>query len=999
MDVKKEQTNQESSGISRRGFLKILGQSSVVGAVGCGKSSAQKIFPYVKADEDQVKGVAVWYNTTCTECDAGCGIQARTREGRTVKIEGNPLSPINRGGVCAIGHSALQNTYDPDRIRQPLSAKLGEAGNFTPTTWDDAITKFAERLGRKGKRVFLGHPRSGALAGLINDFCGGLKTEFVAYNPTNTSAEQKAAELVYGTSGVPTYSLEKADVIMNFGADFLETWMSPCEYARGWSEARRKDHPVRVIHVEPRLSLTGASADTWLMANPGTEARLALAVLKLLVERGKGSNLGADVVSRIKSITNDISVEKVSAETGIGQDKILVAANYLFDAKASVVLAGGSAATTATPLPLLVAANFLNLVLGNVGSTVNVAATRNASTTDISAVKKLIEEMNNGDIDTLIVDGTNPLFNLPSSLGFEYGLKKVPMIVSLSSQIDETTYLAQLVLPTNTGLESWGDSEPKTGVFALSQPTMKPVFDTRSLGDILIQTARRFGNKEIAKGHEDFLGALKEHWAGIHAKHGAGKTFDAFWQESLANGGYFAAKISSDAASVKPKDAAFGIKFTASKFGDDKTASDEKLVLMPYPSVRSFDGRSANRPWLLEVPDPMSQISWDAWVEMHPDTAKKHNIDKDDVVTVRNHYGELNLGVVLSPYIHPGVVAVPIGHGHTQYGRFAQGNGGNVMQLIPPTLTEGVGSVALMSALVSVRRGRGKLELVKTQGSDSQLGRELARVSYIGGADAAHGEEHGEGHGSGHGAEHHEAKQMYVQRPHPHHKWGMAVDLAACTGCSACVVACYAENNIPVVGRKTVAQGREMSWLKIDRYFDHEAEELHVSFMPMMCQHCNNAPCEPVCPVYATYHNEEGMNVMVYNRCVGTRYCSNNCSYKVRRFNWLEVDWPEPLTWQLNPDVTPRGVGVMEKCTFCIQRIQEGKDSAKDLGREVLDGEIKPACVQSCPTQALTFGDLNDPESAVSKLAKSSRAYKVLDHHLNTQPSISYLNDVKYKEV
>ncbi len=263
---------------------------------------------------------------------------------------------------------------------------------------------------------------------------------------------------------------------------------------------------------------------------------------------------------------------------------------------------------------------------------------------------------------------------------------------------------------------------------------------------------------------------------------------------------------------------------------------------------------------------------------------------------------------------------------------------------------------------------------------------------------------HGGDHGGGHGGGHHEPKQMYTQREHPIYKWGMAVDLAACTGCSACVVACFAENNIPVVGRKAVAQGREMAWLRIERYYDtvhteSGGEELHVSFLPMMCQHCGNAPCEPVCPVYATYHSEEGLNVMVYNRCVGTRYCSNNCSYKVRRFNWGEVDFPEPLNWQLNPDVTPRSVGVMEKCTFCVQRITEAKDTAKDLGRLVEDGEIKPACVQSCPTQALTFGNLNDPKSTVSKLSHDHRAYKVLNHHLNTQPAISYLEDQKYREV
>ncbi|MCI5064742.1 4Fe-4S dicluster domain-containing protein, partial [bacterium] len=328
---------------------------------------------------------------------------------------------------------------------------------------------------------------------------------------------------------------------------------------------------------------------------------------------------------------------------------------------------------------------------------------------------------------------------------------------------------------------------------------------------------------------------------------------------------------------------------------------------------------------------------------------------------------------------------------------------------------------------VEATRAFQKNELVVAQGSDSQKGRALARTTVKDRShhDEHHGDQSGGHQSGGHGGEehhadghheggHHEPKQMYEQRKHPMYEWVLGVDLASCTGCSACVTACYAENNIPTVGKEVFHQGREMSWLRIDRYFDekpesgghhgshgdheeHSAEEFTVSFMPMMCQHCNNAPCEPVCPVYATYHNEEGLNVMVYNRCVGTRYCSNNCSYKVRRFNWFEFEWPEPMNLQVNPDVTKRSAGVMEKCTFCVQRIKESQDQAKDAGRVVADGEVQPACVQSCPTQALAFGNRNDPESKVSKWSKDPRSYKVLDHHLNTQPSVVYLENVKYK--
>jgi molybdopterin-containing oxidoreductase family iron-sulfur binding subunit len=408
-----------------------------------------------------------------------------------------------------------------------------------------------------------------------------------------------------------------------------------------------------------------------------------------------------------------------------------------------------------------------------------------------------------------------------------------------------------------------------------------------------------------------------------------------------------------------------------------------------------------------ELADPITQAVWGAWAELHPDTAKKFGIKQGDAVVLRTDDGEVQVPAYVTEHVHKDVVAVPLGQGHSAYGRYAKSTGqGSAFGLLPKVLAKDVSGIPFAGVAVKVVRGLGTGDLVTVQDFSSQMNRELARTTILAGA-AAHahgggdGEAHGAAHGDAHGG-HHAPKQMYEQREHPLYQWGLAIDLAACTGCSACVVACSAENNIPVVGKRVVAQGREMSWIRIERYYDSVksedgAEELKVSFLPMMCQHCQNAPCEPVCPVYATYHNEEGMNAMIYNRCVGTRYCSNNCSYKVRRFNWFQYEWPELLDWQVNPDVTKRTVGVMEKCTFCVQRIVEAKDIAKDLGRLVEDGEIKPACVQTCPTQALTFGNLKDPKSKVSEMAKHERAYKVLDHHINTQPSVSYLNDIRYK--
>jgi molybdopterin-containing oxidoreductase family iron-sulfur binding subunit len=531
---------------------------------------------------------------------------------------------------------------------------------------------------------------------------------------------------------------------------------------------------------------------------------------------------------------------------------------------------------------------------------------------------------------------------------------------------------------------------------------MRPIFDTQSLGDVLLSIASNNGKTVVSGDVTTFDGFVKASYLKATASV-AGANTEKFWMESLEKGGYF--PTSSSTGSVKPvvNSAAFALSFGISK----SHAHDGELLLYPYPSVKTFDGRAANRPWMQELADPITQAVWGAWAEIHPETAKKLGIKQGDAVILRTNEGESHVPAYVTEHVHEGIVAVPLGQGHSSYGRYAKSAGeGSAFSLLPKTVATNSSAITLTGVPVKVIRGLGKGDLVTVQDFSSQMNRELARTTVLAGTGAAavahaHGEAHGEGHGEGHGA-HHEPKQMYEQREHPLYQWGLAIDLAACTGCSACVVACSAENNIPVVGKKIVNQGREMSWIRIERYYDSVktedgGEELKVSFLPMMCQHCQNAPCEPVCPVYATYHNEEGMNAMIYNRCVGTRYCSNNCSYKVRRFNWFQYEWPELLDWQVNPDVTKRTVGVMEKCTFCVQRIVEAKDVAKDLGRLVEDGEIKPACVQTCPTQALTFGNLKDPKSNVSKMAKHERAYKVLDHHINTQPSVSYLNDIRYK--
>lgn len=982
--------------VSRRKFLKILGAGAATTAAGCADKATQNVLPFVKGEQTQVPGVAVWYSSTCTECSAGCGVAVRTREGRAVKVEGNPDNPINRGGLCGLGQASLQALYDPDRVREPLQ-KVGD--KFEPISWKDAYAKVATALKKDGKKAFITGEVSGSIESLCSEFQSELGVEHIQYDSLAPASVARAAELCYGVAGVPEYAIDKADFLLNFGADFLETWINPTGYARDFAKARKRKHPLKFIHIEPRLSLTGANADKWFSSRPGTEARLALALVKLLLERGRGSTLSQSVRSGMERIVQDVKVSEVAAETGVPQDKILLIAQYLHEAKSSLVLAGGATAATGDPLPLLIATNFLNLLLSNVGKTVKLSNLRKPRTS-FEKVLKLIEDLNAGvgedgtsNFDVLFVHGTNPAFSVPNSYGFSYAARNAGLTVSFSSSLDETARLADIVLPASHTLESWGDVEAVEGARSLIQPVMSPVFNTRSLGDIILGVSSSADKKSVGSGAKTFEEYLKARWQerftalGSAERQGA-LDFETFWLQALERGGHFIKKNTRVRVAVDP--GVFSTSFKTPKFKTEG-AEGSKLVLFPYPSVKTFDGRAANRPWLQEIPDPVTQVAWDSWAEIHPDTAKESGLEQGDIVQIENKFGQISVPVFVTEHVQKEVVAVPMGQGHSAYGRYAGSvDRGDIFQVLPPVANASF--VSLVSAQVGIKRGRGKGELVVTQGSDDQLDRGIGRTEVI--SEDKHDDHHGDGHHGGH----HEPKQMYKQREHPLYKWGMAVDLAACTGCSACVVACYAENNIPVVGKDVMSQGREMSWLRIERYYDKgKAEELTVNFVPMMCQHCGNAPCEPVCPVYATYHNPEGLNVMVYNRCVGTRYCSNNCSYKVRRFNWYEFDWPTPLDWQLNPDVTKRVAGVMEKCSFCVQRIDEGKDRAKDLGRKVKDGEVKPACVQSCPTEALVFGNLNDPKSKVSKLSHDKRAYKVLDHHLNTQPSVSYLEDKKYK--
>jgi len=616
-----------------------------------------------------------------------------------------------------------------------------------------------------------------------------------------------------------------------------------------------------------------------------------------------------------------------------------------------------------------------------VGKTIRFQSETNGrKVASLSAMSTLIDEMKRGEIEILLLHGVNPIFTMPASSGFAGALKKVPFVASFSSFMDETTEHAHLILPDHTPLESWGDYFPREGIYGLMQPVMRPVFQTKSTGDVLLSVAKQL-DERMAKRfpQQSFYDYLRERWREIHRTVAPTTDFETFWQEALKKGGVFSPPTAQP-ITLRAQISGFEFPKDAPHFEGEEA----NPILLPFPSPYFFDGRGANKPWLQELPDPLTTIVWDTWVEIHPDTAKRLNISQGDLLVLESPNGKIQAPAYLYAGVRHDVVALPIGQGHTSYGRYAKGRGANPIAFLPPVPEVPSGGIRWCSTRVRIINTGKRRPLVMTAGSDRQHGRGIAQAIPLA---ALTGKQEGK-------VEEKKAPQIYPSHDHPKHRWGMAIDLNACVGCNACVTACYAENNLPVVGKEQVAKSREMSWLRIERYFEGDAENPKPIFLPMLCQQCDDAPCESVCPVYATYHTAEGLNAQVYPRCIGVRYCENNCPYKVRRFNWFTYTWPEPLNLQLNPDVTVREVGVTEKCTFCVQRIRESKDKAKDEGRDVRDGEIVPACAQSCPTEAIVFGDLNDPESRVSKLAQDPRGYKVLEQ-LNTKPAITYLKKIK----
>jgi anaerobic selenocysteine-containing dehydrogenase/Fe-S-cluster-containing dehydrogenase component len=1025
--------SENGNGMERRDFLKVLGVAGAGAAVAGCTTEAERLIPYLVQPEEIVPGTATWYRTTCRECPAGCGMSVRTREGRAVKAEGNPGSPISYGRLCSRGQASLHGLYDPDRIPQAL---LREGDGWTRLGWDRAEQELANALLQAGgNAVFLGRPEPGSMDRLLDEWCEAMGVRRVVFDPFGHEPIRAAYRALYGREALPVHDFSRAEVVLSFGADFMETWLSPVEYTHDFVEARAYagGRRGRFITVTPHQSLTDLNADRWIAPRPGSEHLVALAIARLVADRTGRTGPAAAVLQGVEPA-------RFAEMAGVPLDQVRLAADDFDNGGRSLALGPGVGTSHAAATTLALAVVALNEAAGNVGSTVwpGPAGAEQATYADLAA---LVEQMAAGQVSTLLVRGPNPLYDLPAAARVEDALAAVPLVVSFSPWLDETSARAHLLLPDHHFLESWGDLEPAPGVRSLIQPVMTPVFQTKQTGDVLLSVARRAG-ATLPTDATTYYDYLRDEWRDVQAMTGGAGTFDEWWIDALRTG----VVVSGEYRQPDAPPVAAG-ELAAPRLEPQRLMGEGDLHLVVYPSYRFYDGRLANRPWLQELPDPLTKHTWGTVVEINPRTADELGLDNGHLVEVETTYGAVELPVWRHPGIREDTIAIQLGQGHEGMGRYARDRGANPIRLLGPTYDPDSGGLVWVQAMATVRpTGRWRRQPFSSEQTTTR-GRTIYRTTTVAGAveadrravlptvardvrpdrDPAEREPGGLQMGppeeAGYGATVHpnEAAVHQLQEsagfgalvvpsgpadypPVGTHygeytpeqpRWAMVIDMERCIGCSACMTACQAENNIGIVGPELVAQGRLIQWMRIERYFelDDDGTPEGTTFLPMLCQHCGNAPCEPVCPVYAAYHTPDGLNAQIYNRCVGTRYCSNNCPYKVRYYNYFSYDWPEPLNWQLNPDVTVREKGIMEKCTFCVQRIRDVEHQARLGGRPVRDGEIVPACAQTCPGNAIVFGDIKNPLSRVAQVSSSGRSYRVLED-LNAAPGVVYLKKV-----
>jgi len=945
---------------SRRSFFKVMGLSATAAMAACQRAPRQKILPFTTKPDEVTPGLALWYATACGGCAAGCGLLVKTRDGRPIKIEGNPLHPVSGGAVCAVGQASVLGLYDADRARGPRV-------DGRPASWaqvDGAVAAGLSAAARDGRTIRvlapwgLGPTEEKALDGFL---AAQPTARVVRFDPMGQrDAIADAHEALTGARLVPEVRLDAAEVVVGVEADFLGTFLGPAALTRQWSVGRdpARTPMLRHIQIESTLSLTGASADTRIPLAPA----LQVAALARLL-RGLDT---ASIDDLVAPVLGAVAAAPLPNELGARLDG--VARELRAAGSAGVVLCGSD-----DPTAQLLAA-LANAALDN-ATTTAVLDRRMAARAGEMNPDALAAELAAGQVGALLILGANPAL---VDRRLAAALPAVPFSLSTSERLDETAALARVHAPQGHFLETWTDHRPRAGVEVMGQPCVAPLFDTRA------QTASLLVWSGAPADDHAFLQAR---WR-REVLPDAG---DASWDAAVRNGvtGKTAAV---DSPSLLRSPAA-ALALVAR--GRDVTPigpGELQLVLHASVSLHDGTGATANNGWLRELPDPISKVSWSNVAALSPRQAAALGLNDGDVVEVRTAGGAVELPVLAQPGLPDQVVAIAVGHGRTRAGRIAAGHGADGW-----ALAGGAGAPVRRAGLRATLRATGRRrELALTQTHASQEGRALVRQADL-------GELRRDPHAGNEvprpatlpGGAPRRTLGLWPGHAYEGHRWGLAVDLNKCTGCAACVVSCSAENNIPIVGELEVQRRREMHWLRIDRYYGGEPDAPEVLHQPMMCQHCENAPCETVCPVLATVHSTEGLNQQVYNRCVGTRYCANNCPTKVRRFNWFDYDHGGDLgRMVLNPDVVVRSRGVMEKCSMCVQRIEEARALSRREGRDLADGDIATACQQSCPAQAITFGDANDPKSALQARRAEGRAYTILEE-INVKPQVTYMTRIK----
>jgi Fe-S-cluster-containing dehydrogenase component/anaerobic selenocysteine-containing dehydrogenase len=942
---------------SRRNFLKWCGISFVTATVvsAC-ENPVKKAIPYIIQPEQLTPGKATWYASSYTQGNEYCSILVKTRDGRPIKIEGNEMSSINGSGTTSRVQASVLSLYD-DGARYKAPMKDGQKIDWK--TADTDIKQALDEIQANGGRMALVTPTiiSPSTKKLISELQSQYSSlEIVAYDAISYSAIRQAHRRTHNTAIIPDYRFDKAEMIVSFSADFLGTWLAPAVFASRYSKTRKLDpgNPKMSHHLqfEANMSLTGSNADERIPVKPGEELNILHALYNEL-ETGSPRNSLAGVDYGVKALADKLKQNK---------GKCLVVSGH-------------------NNVEVQMMVNAINHRLESYGNTLDTNITILAGNDDGKKFNDLVGDLEKGGVGAVMFYQTNPVYTYPDAQRLKAAIEKA-VSISFASAKDETSKVCKYILPDNHYLESWNDAEFLSGHYSLAQPAIQKLFDTRQFQDSLMA---RLGKTE------DFYTYLRKNWEeSMFAKQSKFASFSSFWHQSLQSGVFEVAASGNNVPDFVAESLS-----SLSRDISQITAETNQLEFTLVQNIPMGDGAHANNPWLQELPDPVTSVAWDNFLAVSPALAAGQGLKTGDIVNLNNI---VSLPVYVQPGQAKGSATVALGYGRSNAGKAGNMVGENVFPLAAFNGT----AFSFTGKITGLEKTGSGHEFAMTQTHFLMEGRPIVRESTL--------DKYKENKYAGNEIRKYHQKHMstlYPEMEFPGHHWALVVDLNACTGCSNCVIACQSENNVPVVGKDEVRRRRIMHWMRIDRYYTGDAENPEVVFQPVMCQHCDHAPCENVCPVTATNHSDEGINQMAYNRCVGTKYCINNCPYKVRRFNWFRYAQNDKFDFNmntdmgrmvLNPDVTVRERGVVEKCSFCIQRIQEGKLTAKNERRPLRDGDIKPACAQSCPSNALYFGDLNDENSKVAKLLKDSRNYHILEEY-HTLPSVGYLTKIRNKEV